>query len=151
MQHEPATLNSMLFVGKEIRTSNDTPHEMADMWTSILTENIPDKIPNRVDHRLITVYSSYEKDHTKPFNYFVGAQVSHVDHLPDGLISLSIPPQNYLQHKLDDGVFPDKLIQAWHYIWQANYNRSFSFDLEIYDFSKDLNNPYIDLYIAVEA
>lgn len=151
MQNEQTTLDSMLVVGKEIRTSNDSPHEMADMWSSIFAEKVPEKIPHRVDQRLITVYSSYEKDHTKPFNYFVGAQVSHIDRLPEELISLSIPPQKYLQHKLDDGIFPDKLIKTWHYIWQANYNRSFSFDLEVYDFSKDLNNPYIDLYIAVEA
>jgi hypothetical protein len=68
-------------IGIPIRTSNENGRfqkEAPSLWDKFYSENLIEKIPNKVDQNLLAVYTNYEGDYTKPFTYLIGCEVSRL-------------------------------------------------------------------------
>lgn len=140
------------FIGLELRTNNEEcSSAMPRHKEKFFSENIPAKIPNRVDGNIFALYTDYEGDYTKPYSWILGCEVSSLDQIPPGLVGKVIPKSKYAVFTTQ-GEFPQGLISVWQTIWTLNLPRSYTSDFEVYysNFHPQ-KNPQVKVYIAVEG
>ena len=150
MNHTIENQKEKFFIGLELRTNNkECLSAMPAHKDRFFEENISSKIPNKVNGDILALYTDYEGDHTKPYSWILGCEVSSLDKIPKGLVGKVIPESNYAVFTTQ-GKFPQGLIAAWQAIWQSNLHRSYTSDFEIYhsDFDPQIN-PQIKVYISV--
>lgn len=136
-------------IGIEIRTSNaEFQKTVPPLWQKFYQE-IASQIPNKKSEAVLAVYSEYEEDYTKPFNYLIGYEVSSLDSIPEGLVGKVIPAAKYAVVTAD-GPFPHGLINTWTSIWKSPLKRGYTVDFELYpaDFDPQ-NNPQVEIFIAL--
>jgi predicted transcriptional regulator YdeE len=138
-------------IGLKIRTSNDHHHQDGPpLWERFQTEHIAAKIPNKLNDKILAVYTDYESDYTKPYSYLVGCEVASLNEIPMGLAGIKIPPQQYAVFSAE-GPFPQSMIQTWQQIWASDIERTYSVDFEIYSAHFNPQHPLdINIYIAVK-
>lgn len=139
------------FIGLELRTNNEECSlTMPVHKDKFLRENIPSKIPNKINGSILALYTDYEGDYTKPYSWILGCEVSSLEQVPEGLVGKTIPESKYAVFTTR-GKFPEGLIAAWQYIWRSNLHRSYTSDFEVYcsDFDPQ-HNPEVKVYIAIE-
>lgn len=139
------------FIGLELRTNNEEcSSAMPKHKEKFFNEKIAEKIPNRINHDILALYTNYEGDYSKPYSWILGCEVSSLDEIPEGLVGKEIPESKYAVFTTQ-GEFPQGLIAAWQAIWKSNLFRSYTSDFELYraDFHP-VNNPEIKIYIALD-
>jgi predicted transcriptional regulator YdeE len=143
--------NERYVIGLKIRTSNE--HHQKDgppLWERFQKEQIAAKIPNKLNHKLLAVYTDYESDYTKPYSYLVGCEVTSLSEVPKGLVGIKIPEQHYAVFSAR-GPFPQSMIQTWQQIWASDIHRTYTVDFEIYPAHFNPQQPLdIKIYIAVK-
>ena len=128
--------------------NNQASTDCGTHWQKFEKENIFDRIPGKLSNEIYAVYFEYEGDETKPYSYFIGCKVAETASIPKELQSLEIPLQNYIKYT-SKGVMTGCIAETWKQIWNADINRKFGFDFEIYDErSRDWNNAEVDIYIS---
>ncbi|MBI3519062.1 MAG: AraC family transcriptional regulator [Bacteroidetes bacterium] len=148
-------LDEFKVIGISVRTTNENGQAMKDipfLWDKFFTENISEKISNKLSDDLYCVYTHYEKDHTKPYTTILGYKVDVNEPIPEGLVAKSIDATNYKRFtasgKLSEGI----VFKEWQNIWNLNdeLNRSFTSDFEIYGTrSQNPEQAEVDIYIAL--
>lgn len=140
-----------LLIGLELRTNNDEcAFAMPTHKERFFKENIPSKIPNKINGDILALYTDYEEDYTKPYSWILGCEVSSLKQIPEGLVGKVIPASKYVVYTTK-GEFPQGLIAAWQDIWKSNIPRSYTSDFEVYrsDFDPQ-RHPEVKIYIAIE-
>ena len=141
-------------VGVTRRTSNGDGRSIKDIpavWQDFLTMNAGSKIKNRsVPPVMYAVYSDYESDWTKEYNFLIGCGVTRAPDVPEGMAVRRIPEQTYV-HFVAKGEMPQSLIEIWSAVWLSDLPRTYTFDFELYDkrFARPANKE-IDVYVAVD-
>lgn len=134
------------------KTSNANGKSAQDcgaLWQRFEKEKIATQIPDKLNEALYAVYFDYEGDHSQPFGYFIGCRVAQDAPVPPGLISLTIPDQQYIK-VVAKGKMPDCMANAWRQIWKTDYMRAYGYDFEVYDRrSHDWNDAEVDIYLSV--
>jgi len=77
-------------IGIKIRTTNKDMQAAKDipaLWQKFMSENISEKIPNKIDQSIMAIYTNYEGDHTQPYDTIIGCKVSNLNDIPKGMIS----------------------------------------------------------------
>lgn len=119
-------------IGIQIRTSNEECMKtMPALWQKFFKDGCLEKIPNRTNQEILAVMTAYEADHTKPYTYIVGCQVSSLDIVPEDMVSIVIPASSYAVYR-SQGPFPTALQDAWRAIWESGLPRSYLYDFEVY-------------------
>lgn len=122
--------------------------DCGNLWQRIEKEHWIEKIPGKLNNDLYAVYYDYEGDHTLPFSYFIGCQVTSDTELAPGLHALFIPEHKYVKVSAK-GRMPDCLINAWKSIWSSKIDRAYHYDFEIYDErSKDWSNAEVEIFVS---
>jgi predicted transcriptional regulator YdeE len=70
-----------------LRTTNENNQAAQDipvLWEKLMNEGIVNAIPNKIDTTIYSLYTDYEKDHTKPYTTILGCKVENIDHIPEG-------------------------------------------------------------------
>lgn len=74
------------FIGLELRTNNEKCSlAMPAHKDRFFKENIPSQIPNKINGDILALYTDYEGDHTKPYSWVLGCEVSSLEQVPEGL------------------------------------------------------------------
>jgi predicted transcriptional regulator YdeE len=139
------------FIGLELRTNNQECSLMMPAHKErFFKENILSKIPNKVSGDILAVYTDYEGDHTKPYSWILGCEVSSLAKVPEGLYGKIIPASKYAVFTTK-GAFPQGLIAVWQEVWKLNLPRSYTTDFEVYrkDFDP-VRNPEVKVCIAIK-
>jgi predicted transcriptional regulator YdeE len=139
------------FIGLGLRTNNDEcMFTMPAHKERFINENVFARIPNKVNDNVLALYTDYAGDHTQPYTWILGCEVSSLQEIPEGLVGITISASQYAVFTTE-GEFPQGLISAWQEIWSAGLSRSFSTDFEVYksDFDPQ-TNPEVQIYIAIE-
>ena len=139
------------FIGLELRTNNEEcSYAMPLHKEKFFNDNIPAKIPNRIDDNILALYTDYEGDYSKPYSWILGCEVSNLDEIPEGLVGKVIPESKYAVFTTQ-GEFPQGLITAWGVVWQSNISRSYTTDFELYrsDFHP-ITNPEVKINISID-
>lgn len=139
------------FIGLELRTNNEECSlAMPAHKDRFFKENIPSKIPNKINGNILALYTDYEGDYTMPYLWILGCEVSNLDEVPEGLVGKVIPESKYAVFTTQ-GEFPQGLIDVWQEVWQLELPRSYTSDFEVYKNDFDAHrNPEVKVYIAIE-
>ncbi|MEH6938940.1 GyrI-like domain-containing protein [Bacillus sp. JJ664] len=147
----------MFFIGNFVTTSNQT--EMSEEaliskhWEKFYSNQLANQIPSKKNPTILALYTNYESDENGSYSFAIGAEVSNVDKIPDGMDSYSIKPSEYIVFTTRKGPVQEVVVEAWQHIWEwsKTNKRAFTTDFELYDErSIDPNNSQVDIYISIK-
>ena len=149
----PITLkDNIKIIGIGVQTTNKNQKAAKDipaLWGSFTSQNIAEQIPNKLNHKIYGIYTEYEGDYTKSYTAVIGCEVTSLDHVPEGMISIELKSGNYSKFEakglLENGI----VYKKWEDIWKTPLSRAYTTDFEIYDFSQNINEDFkVPIYIA---
>jgi len=147
------TLESFLIIGISVRTTNVNNKALKDigeLFGNFVSQNILEKIPNKISEDLYCVYTDYESDFNGPYKTIIGCKVSSLNDIPTGLIGKTIPESKYQVYR-STGKLSISLAKTWEGIWNSDLNRRYSADFDIYgEKAKDFENAELDTYVAID-
>ena len=153
MKYEIVELEEKIVEGIEVKTTNENGksiQDIANMWQTFFMKGIYDNIENKVNVKTIGLYTDYEKDYTKPYNFVVCTEVSENSKNVGNRVVKVIPKGKYAKFVIYGDV-QNAVGQAWQEIWKMDLNRKYTCDFEEYqNNSKDMQNQEIHIYIAIE-
>ena len=141
--------DSRMIIGIMCRTSNDENKASVDipkLWNKFFTENIINKIPNKLSVDVLAFYYDYESDHTKPYSLLIGCVVDSIDIVPKDMIYKIIPAGSYAVFHAS-GEQPSATLKCWQNIWNTDLKRTYTGDYELYSCSKPPTE--VDIFIAI--
>lgn len=139
-------------IGVSVRTTNENGKSAKDieaLWNKFITEGILDRIPNKLDNTVYSIYTDYESDYTKPYSTIIGCEVKNTDTIPNGMIAKTITGGNYTKFVAKGDLTKGAVYEEWIKIWNTNLNRSYTADFEVY--GKKTENPKdaeVNIFIA---
>lgn len=141
-------------IGIAVRTTNENNQAATDipvLWDKLMSENILNTIPNKIDTTIYSIYTDYEKDHTKPYTTILGCKVENLDHIPEGMVGKSFEGGDYVKFITKGNLSEGLVINEWMKIWNMDLNRIFTADFEMY--GEKAQNPAdaeVDILIAIQ-
>ncbi|MFP3834150.1 GyrI-like domain-containing protein [Chryseobacterium sp. SIMBA_028] len=141
-------------IGIAVRTTNENNQAAKDipvLWEQLMKENIVENIPNKIDNAVYSIYTDYEKDHTKPYTTILGCKVASLDHVPEGMVGKSFDGGDYVKFTPKGNLAENLVINEWIKIWNMDLGRTFTADFEIYG-EKAMNpeDAEVDIFIAIQ-
>lgn len=141
-------------VGISIRTTNENGQAMQDipkLWQQFMSDNLKDKVTNRLEDSTYAVYTDYESDHTKPYTMILGYKVSDIDNVPLGFVGKKIEAANYQKYVAKGDLTKNAVVDEWMKIWKSDIKRTYMSDFEVY--GQKAQNPTsgeAEIYINVK-
>lgn len=142
---------SFKVIGISVRTTNENGQASVDipnLWTRFMAEGILDKIPNKISNSIFSIYTDYEKDHTRPYTTFLGCEVSSIVSIPNGLEVCEISEGNFVEFVVKGKLAEGIVYHEWLKIWNTDLPRTYNADYEIYT-PKSPNNEETEVAIFV--
>ncbi len=140
-------------VGIKVRTANDgsAGKDLPMLWGKFMGEQLKDKIPNKVNESIYCLYTSYEGDHTQPYDAILGCRVCATDNIPKGMVAHKIESTNGAKFTAKGSLVKgEAVINTWFEIWKSGLDRTFTTDFEVYDErSADMENAEVDIFISI--
>jgi predicted transcriptional regulator YdeE len=151
---ETTSVEDFYVIGLAVRTTIENGKvidDLSQLWNHFLSNNIKDKIPNKIDNAIYRVYTDYEQDHRKPFTAIIGCRVVHLNDVPDGFTAKEITGGNYMiltaKGRPSDGI----VLLEWMKIWNATNQRAYKADFEVYDErASDPDHAEINIFVSMK-
>lgn len=147
-------IKSFNLIGISVKTTNEDNRAAKDilvLWNKFISQNILQKIPNKIDNTIYCVYTEYEKDHTKPYTTILGCKVENLKNIPTEMIGKIIEGGNYVKQTAKGNLMQGAIANAWIKIWNANFSRLYTADFEVYgQKAQNLEDAEVDIFIAVK-
>jgi len=141
-------------IGISVRTTNEnnqTASDIGSLWERFMTENILQKIPNKLGDEIFSIYTNYESDHTKPYDTILGCKVSSLDEIPTGMVGQSFEGGTFAKFVSKGDVSKGAIYNSWVEIWNTDLDRLYTADFEIYgEKAKNPANAEVDIFVAVK-
>ncbi|MGL4108791.1 GyrI-like domain-containing protein [Clostridium sp. LP20] len=152
MNYEIVNLKEKMVAGILIKTTNENYKSMIDigeLWGQFLGTGSFLSISSKVNKKTIGLYTDYEGDYTKPFNFITSCEINSSDGLPSEMVIKKIESGKYAKFIINGDV--QKAVgEFWTELWNMNLDRKYSSDFEEYqNNSEDLSNQEIHIYIAL--
>lgn len=151
---EKLTIEPFKVIGISVRTTNENNQaakDIGDLWGRFINEKVLEAIPNKIDNTVYSIYTDYEKDHTKPYTTILGCKVKNLDTIPVGMVSKSVNGGNYVKFSTKGDLMKDLVINKWFEIWEMDLDRLFTADFEVFgEKAQNPANAEIDILIAVK-
>jgi len=122
-------------IGITVITSNvngQSAQDIGGLWNKFMSEGILQKIPNKLDETVFSIYTDYEGDHTKPYRTLLGCKVSSLESIPEGMHGQSFEGGTYHKYVSKGNLMEGVVYNTWTEIWSKETNRSFVADFEMY-------------------
>jgi predicted transcriptional regulator YdeE len=145
-------LESFSVIGISVRTTNQDGQSSRDipaLWNKFMTERIAEKITNRIDDTIYSVYTEYEKDHTTPYTTIVGCRVDNMEAIPDGLVAATIKQGMFVKYVAKGNLLNGIVYDTWMKIWNSTIKRAYTSDFEVY--GQQAQNPLnaeVEIFIS---
>ncbi|NOU47990.1 MAG: AraC family transcriptional regulator [Bacteroidales bacterium] len=141
-------------IGISVRTTNENGqagNDITALWNKFMSEDILEKIPNKIDNSIYCVYTDYEKDHTKPYTVILGCKVINPDNIPVGMVGKSIEGGKYEKYVAKGNILQGIVFDAWNKIWGLDIPRTYIADFEVYSETiKNLEDAEVDIFIDIK-
>jgi len=147
--------NGFKIIGISTRTTNKdnkAQQDLGQLWGEFYSENLFEKIPNKLSNEVLTIYTDYKSDFMEDYTTIIGMPVSTLDEIPNGLVGREFQANNF-QKFTAKGEMPNAVVNTWIDIWKRNkeLNRKYSYDFEVYgEKSQNGENSEVDIYIATK-
>jgi predicted transcriptional regulator YdeE len=127
-------------------------------WHRFMSDDLINKIPNRVDQTIYAVYTDYTSDANGQYTLILGAKVRPIPNpkIPDGMVIKSVPAGRYAVFSTERGPVIQVVVDTWKQIWAyyqspQNGQRAYQADFEVYDQrAADSNNAQVDIYVGLK-
>jgi predicted transcriptional regulator YdeE len=146
-------------IGVAARTNNareaTADGVIGKQWARFMQDSVLAKIPNKLDHSVVAVYTDYASDHTGDYTFILGAKVSSATDVPPGMVAKTIPAGRYAVFTSEKGAGPTVVPELWMKINSlpksaSGGDRVYRADFEIYDErSADPQNLQMDVYVGI--
>jgi predicted transcriptional regulator YdeE len=142
-------------IGISVRTTNkdnQSAHDIGALWEKFFSQNIFEKIPNKLSTEIFSIYTEYESDFTGAYTTFLGVPVTSLDCVPEGLEGRGFPEAHF-QKFTAQGDMPEAVLKTWISIWSddKNLKRAYTHDVEVYgEKSRQGPSSEVDIYIAIK-
>jgi len=147
-------IDPFTLVGISIRTTNEngkSAKDIADLWNKFMSENISDKIPNKIDNTVYSLYTDYEGDHTKPYTTILGCKTEKISQLPEGLMAKSFEGGDYMKTSAKGDLMKGIVVNKWTEIWAMDLDRKFTADFEVYgEKAQNPSDAEVEFFIAIK-
>lgn len=153
MNYIETELNDLIIIGISVRTSNQDGKAMADignLFNQFFSQNIMEKIENKLSSDLYCVYTDYESDYMGDYTVFLGCSVASLNNQLDFLDAKHIPKSQYRKYT-SKGNIHAAVGKTWSGIWSDNsIPRKYVADFDIYGKdSQDPENAIVYTYLSV--
>ncbi len=151
MEYKTIRLGDIKVIGIETRTSNSNAQiDIPEIWGRFYSENIKEKIPNKISDDVLSLYTEYESDHTGPYTLVLCCKVKDFSEIPEGMVSKTIPASDYAVFNAK-GKIPEKLIETWQYIWSSDIPRTYTGDFDLHPAVDSSSEPETEVYVAIKS
>ncbi|KFF07479.1 GyrI-like domain-containing protein [Flavobacterium reichenbachii] len=141
-------------IGISVRTTNENGQSAKDipaLWNKFITEGIAEKIPNKINNDIISIYTDYEKDHTKPYTTILGCVVENLESIPPEMTGKTMEAQQYEKFVAKGNLADGIVYSEWLKIWESNLERAYNSDFEVYGAkAQNPENAEVEIYISVK-
>lgn len=148
------TKEAFKVIGIKVRTTNEngqSANDIGKLWEKFMSENSVAKIPNKIDTSILSIYTNYEKDHTKPYDVILGCRVNSLNEIPNEMVGLEFETGNYAKFSSKGNLAQGVVYNTWTEIWNKDLNRKFTADFEIYgEKAQDPTNAEVEIFVAVK-
>ena len=140
-------------IGIAVRTTNEngqSAQDIGQLWGKFMSEQIADKIPNKLDGNVFSIYTNYQGDHMQPYDTILGCKVSSLEDIPVGMVGQAFDGGTYGKFVSKGDLTKGVVFGTWTDIWQKDLNRVFTADFEIY--GEKAQNPIdaeVDVLVAL--
>lgn len=148
-------IESFKVIGIAVRTTNSnnkSAQDIAALWGKFMKEGIADKIPNKIDSEVLSLYTNYEGDHTQPYDTILGCKVSSLEIIPEGMVGQAFDGGTYGKFIAKGDLTKGLIFGTWTDIWKKGLDRVFTADFEIY--GEKAQNPLdaeVDVLVALKS
>lgn len=153
MKFEIVELEEKMVEGICVKTTNQNGKSVQDigcLWQEFFEKGVYNNIENKVNNKTIGLYTDYEGDYTKPYNFIVSVETNKVSENIENRVTKIIPKGKYAKFVITGDV-QKSVGQAWSEIWSMNLDRKYTCDFEEYqNNSEDMQNQEIHIYIALK-
>ena len=111
-------------IGISIRSTNENGQAATDidwLWAKFMTESILQKIPNKISDDILSKYTNYESDHTKPYDTILGCKVSSLDMIPEGMVGQFFEGGTFAKFISKGDVTKGAVYNSWVEIWNNKF------------------------------
>ncbi len=140
-------------IGISITTTNENNQAAQDigkLWGRFETENIFEKIPGKVDFEVLSIYTNYQGDYTKPYDNIIGCRVDSLDNIPEGFFGQAFMGGRYNKISCRGNIMEGIVAKTWGEIWNKNLERAYSADFEVYgQKAQNLEDAEVDIFVAI--
>ncbi|MEM9001128.1 MAG: effector binding domain-containing protein [Bacteroidota bacterium] len=147
--------NEFMVVGITTRTSNENDRAATDiptLWNRFMSENIANRVPNKVNGTVYALYTDYEGDHTQPYSLTIGCEVSSLNNIPEDMTVKMVPTATYAKFISKGNLTKDAVIDTWREIWSTDLQRAYTTDIEIYgEKAIDPTNGEAEILVAIAS
>ena len=129
-------------IGIAVRTTNEdgkASNDIGALWQTFLADDLVNKIPNKMDHEIISLYTDYEGDHTQPYTAILGCKVTSLDNIPEQMIGKTFEGGTYVKTTAKGDLTQGLIVNHWTKIFEMGLNREFIADFEV--FGEKAQNP----------
>ena len=153
MNYEIVNLDEKHIVGLIKNTTNEEEKSIKDigsLWSNFFNNDYYSKICGKVNKKTIGLYTDYEGDFTKPFNFLTCVEVNSESIVQYPLVYKRIPAGKYAKFIIK-GDIQKSVALFWSKLWKMNLDRLYSYDFEEYQENEnsDLKNQEIHVYISI--
>lgn len=151
---QDVTIAPFQIIGISVRTTNQDNQAAKDiggLWNQFMTEQILDKIPNKISTDIYSIYTNYEGDYTLPYDTILGCKVSSLDSIPEGMVGQKFEGGKAVQVTAKGDLNKGAVYNAWLDIWKSDIDRQYTADFEVYgEKAQDPSTAEVDIFIAVK-
>ena len=148
-------INPFQLIGISVRTTNENGRAARDigtLWKRFMKENYIEKIPNKIGNEILSIYTNYESDYTKPYDTIIGCKVSSLDTIPDGMVGRSFDGGTFAKFVSKGDTTKGSVYATWIDIWNTDLNRSYTADYESYgEKAKNPLDAEVDIFVAIHT
>lgn len=141
-------------IGIKINTTNENDQAAQDipkLWERFMSESIGEKIPNKIDSSILSIYTNYQGDHMKPYDTILGCKVSSLKEIPNGMIGQEFNQETYAKFSSKGNLSQGVVYNTWMKIWDSDLDRTFTVDFEVYgEKAQNPEDAEIEIFVAIK-
>ena len=147
-------IEPFMVIGISVTTTNEngkSSQDIGELWAKFISEKLLDKIPNKINSEIYSIYTNYQGDHTKPYDTILGCKVSTLDTIPQGMVGQSFKGGTYSKFVSKGDLTKGVVFETWSEIWNMNLDRVFTADFELYgEKAQNPTNAEVDILVAIK-
>ena len=151
---DKVTIKEFTVIGISVRTTNEkgqSAKDIGELWNKFISEGILEKISNRINDTIYSIYTEYESDHTKPYTTILGCKVKNTEVIPSGMMAKTFKSGNYTKFVSKGDLTKGAVYETWSKIWNSDLDRTYTADFEVYgEKAQNPTDAEVDIFVSIK-